>query len=120
MGNIKDLYITKEKLRTEYGLDLENFAIDETAINSLINLCVGKVITAIYKLNDEIESDQEIYDFLIGKNKVATFEKLQYATIYNYLYISGDDPMTTAISDIIVYELKLSKINGIQKGVYNK
>lgn len=120
MEKLKSLYITKEELREDYNLDLENFAVEETAIGTLINICVGKVITEIYKLNDAIKSDDEIFDFIVASGKVGAFKKLQYSVIYNYLYISGDDPITYAIRDIISHELKLSRINGIQKGVYSK
>ena len=120
MEKLKELYISKEELRENYNLDLENFAVEETAIDTLINICVGKVITEIYKLNDQIRNDEEIYNFLVENGKTKAFKKLQYSVIYNYLYISGDDPITYAIRDIITHELKLSRINGIQKGVYSK
>lgn len=120
MEKLKELYITKEELRENYNLDLENFAVEETSIDTIINICVGKMITEIYKLNDQIKDDDEIYNFIVESKKVRAFKKLQYSVIYNYLYISGDDPITFAIRDIITHELKLSCINGIQKGVYSK
>jgi len=117
MNSLKDLYITKDELREIYGLDMEDFAVDETTIDIIINLCVGKAITTIYKLNDNITSDKDIYDLIVNNGKELSFKKLQYQVIYNYLYISSNDPINDSIFDIIAYELKLCKINGIQKGV---
>lgn len=120
MASLRDLYITKKELREDYGLDLESYAIDETAIDSIIRLCVGKAITTIYKLNDNVLADSDIYNFVIANNRQEAFKKLQYQVIYNYLNISGDDPITPFIYDIIAHELKLSLINGTQKGIFVK
>jgi hypothetical protein len=40
--------------------------------------------------------------------------------IYNLIFMSEKDPRDNMIDDIIVYEMKLGKINGFQKGLFRR
>ena len=116
----QEYIITKEEL-ADRGLELSDYALDETLIPAIINRGLDIAITRCAYNYDNIETEEDLEKALDeNPNKVGAFKKLQYNVIYNLIFTATDDPVDVYVDTIIAHELNLGKINGIQKGLYYK
>lgn len=112
--------ITNDDLKNR-GLDLNDYALDGTLIPSIINDALDLLITRICYLNDSLNGEEDIEKYIDeNPTKLNAFLKAQYRMIYNLIFMSEKDPRDNMIDDIIVYEMKLGKINGFQKGLFRR
>ena len=116
----KKYVITNEEL-SEKGLNLDDYALDGTYVNAIIYNALDICVDRICKLCDEISSEEDI-EFKLGndESKIKIFKKLQYRCIYNLIFMSETEPTDKYFDDIISQQLKIGRINGIQKGYYHK
>ena len=112
--------ITNDDLKNR-GLDLNDYALDGTLIPAIINDALDLLITRICYLNDSLNGEEDIEKYIDeNPTKLNAFLKAQYRMIYNLIFMSEKDPRDNMIDDIIVYEMKLGKINGFQKGLFRR
>lgn len=116
----KNYVVTNEYL-AERGLDLNEYALDGTYINAIIQLGLDLLVTRICYLNDDIKGELDIEKKLGNDTqKINTFFKAQYRIIYNLIFQNETSPVDPFIDNIIAHELEMAKINGFQKGIYFK
>lgn len=114
----KDYIITSDELTNEYGLNLNDYAINGTMINAIIMISLGLGITRILKLNDGFIYKEDIESALVAEPKlVQPFKKLQHRIIYNLIFVGDRDPLDKSVDDIICGDLRWGKVNGFQKYV---
>ena len=112
-------YIVTNEYLSQRGLDLNDYAIDGTMIDAIINLALDLLVTRICYLDDNIKGEQDIETRLGNdEQKINTFFKAQYRVIYSLIFQNETSPIDQLLDDIIVYELGWGKINGFQKGLY--
>ena len=112
--------ITNEEL-AEKGLDLNDYALNGTCINAIIQLGLDIAISRICYLCDNVYGEDDIESKLNDDpNKVKAFKKLQFRIIWNLVFTATDDPVDLYVDTIIAHELRIGKINGIQKGLWYK
>ena len=112
-------YIVTNEYLTQKGLNLEDYALDGTLINAIINVGLDLLVTRISYLNDDMKGEASIETFLDeNPTLVNTFFKAQYRIIHNLVFQNDTSPTDKFVDDIIVFELGLGKINGFQKGLY--
>jgi hypothetical protein len=115
--------ITNEEL-SEKGLDLNDYALDGTYINAIIQRGLNKLVNEMcyfgdLKSSSQIETYLSTSDERTSGDKVEAFKEAQYLVIYNMLMINDSDPFDDEVQKVIVYQLGL-KINGFQKGIFNR
>ena len=114
-------YIVTNEYLSQRGLNLNDYAIDGTMINAIINLGLDLLVTRICYLNDSIKGEKDIENTLGNdEQKINTFFKAQYRVIYNLIFQNETSPVDPFIDNIIAHELEMAKINGWQKGIYFK
>lgn len=112
--------ITNEDLMNR-GLDLNEYALDGTLIPSIINDALDLLITRICYLNDSLGGEEDVEKYIdANPTKLNAFLKAQYRVIYNLIFMNETDPRDSLVDDIIVFEMKLGKINGFQKGLFRR
>ena len=116
---MNEKYVVSNDYLKERGLDLNDYAIDGTMINAIIQLGLDLLVTRICYLDDTIKGESDI-ELALGDNekKINTFFKAQYRVIYNLIFQNETSPTDAFIDHIIVFELGWGKINGWQKGIY--
>lgn len=116
---MKKNYVVNNDYLSERGLDLNDYAVDGTMVNAIIQLGLDLLVTRICYLDDTIKGEKGI-ELSLGQNqdKVDTFYKAQYRVIYNLIFQNETSPTDAFVDNIIVFELGWGKINGLQKGVY--
>ena len=114
----KEYVITTEEL-AEKGLNLHDYASDESYIPAIINVGLDIAVDRICELNDNFQYESDI-ETDIDKNpkKVAPFKKLQYRIIYNLIFQAETGPTDQFVDTIIAQQLRWGKINGFQKGLF--
>lgn len=118
---MNEKYIVTNKYLSQRGLDLNDYALEGTLINAIINLGLDLLVTRICYLNDSIKGEQDIEERLGNdQQKINTFFKAQYRVIYNLIFQNETSPVDPFIDNIIAHELEMAKINGWQKGIYFK
>lgn len=117
----KEYIVTNEEL-TEKGLDLNEYALDGTLIPATINRALDICVTRICYLNDDFNKGELSIEEELDKEpyKIHIFKKLQYQVLYNLIFTAEDSPTDLYVDSIISHELRWSKINGFQKGIYHK
>ena len=116
---MKPEYIITNKELAEQGLDLNEYALDGSMINAIINRGLGIAITRCCTLNDNFKGEKSVEKALDEDIElVLSFKKLQYNVIFNLIFTAETSPVDSYIDAIIVHELGWGKINGIQKGVF--
>lgn len=114
----KDYIITSDELTNEYGLNLNDYAINGTMVNAIIKIAFNLAITEILKLNDEFGYESDIEVALDNNNNlIFPFKKLQHRVIYNLIFVGDRDPLDKSVDDIICGDLRWGKVNGFQKYV---
>ncbi|MBO7715452.1 MAG: hypothetical protein J6S85_17960 [Methanobrevibacter sp.] len=112
-------YVVTNEYLAEKGLDLNEYALDGTAIPSLINIALDLLVTRICYLDDNICCEEDIENYLDkNTNRVGAFLKAQYRILYNLIFLNETSPTDPFVDNIISHELGLGKINGWQKGIY--
>ena len=116
---MKENYVVSNDYLSERGLDLNDYAVDGTMINAIIQLGLDLLVTRICYLDDTIKGEKGV-ELSLDQNedKVDTFYKAQYRVIYNLIFQNETSPTDAFVDNIIVFELGWGKINGWQKGVY--
>lgn len=114
---MKQEYIITEQELIELGIDLGEYMEDGIKSNALVMKALNLGISQIVKMGDNLQFEEDIEAKLDADSRlVKVFKKLQYTIIYNLLFVADNDPLDRNVNDIIANELKLGKINGIQKG----
>ena len=112
--------ITNEEMQ-QRGLNLGDYALDETFIPAIIYNALDIAISRICFLNDAFYSEEDIEEALEeNTKKIPAFKKLQFRIIYNLIFMAEDNPVDLYVDTIISHELKWGKINGFQKGLHYK
>ena len=116
-----DYIITSEELIENYGLDLTEYASDDSYINAIIRKALNMAITRVLFWNDNFEYEDDI-ELAIDNNKklIKGFKKLQYQVIYNLIFSGDDNPIDAEVDNIITCDLRWGKINGFQKQIFRK
>ena len=112
-------YIVTNEYLSQRGLNLNDYAIDGTMINAIINLGLDLLVTRICYLNDSFQFESDIEDAISENLKLLDpFKKLQYRVIYNLIFQNEESPVDLFVDTIITQQLRWGKINGFQKGLY--
>lgn len=111
--------ITNDDLKNK-GLDLNDYALDGTLIQGIIEQALDiVVIPRILYLCDNLHSESDIENALENKeDKIKAFKKLQYLAIYNMIFQAETSPIDIYFDTIISHELNIGRINSVQKGLY--
>lgn len=118
---MKTEYIVTNEYLTEKGLDLNDYALEGTLINAIINIALDLLVTRTCYLDDSKKGEKDIEEYLDkNENKVNAWLKAQYRVIYNLIFQNETSPLDPMLDNIIVFEIGLGKINGFQKGIYFK
>ena len=116
----QEYVITYEELQ-QRGLNLSDYALDGTVIPAIIQIGLDIAVTRCCYLFDNIGSEDELEKALDShQDKVSPFKKLQYRIIYNLIFKAETEPYDTYIDTIISHEINLGKINGYQKGLFQR
>lgn len=114
-------YVVENEYLSQKGLDLNDYALDGTLINAIINIGLDLLITRICYLDDDIKGEEDIEKYFdANPQKLNAFKKAQYRVIYNLIFQNETSPTDAYVDNIIVFEIGLGKINGWQKGLYYK
>lgn len=115
-----DYVITENELANK-GLILSDYALDDSFIPAIIGLGLDIAVDRICHLDDSIQFESDIEEKLDANEKlVAPFKKLQYRIIYNLVFTAEESPVDQFVDTIITQQLRMGKINGIQKGLFYK
>ena len=116
---MKQEYIVTNEYLRERGLDLNDYALEGTLIDAIINLGLDLAISRCCELNDNFKGEKSIKLAIDNdQNLIDPFKKLQYRVIYNLIFQNETSPIDQFIDTIIAHELGWGKINGYQKGLY--
>ena len=116
----EEYVITYEELQ-QRGLNLSDYALDETLIPAIIQTGLDIAVTRCCYLFDNIGSEDELEKALDSHlDKVNSFKKLQYRVIYNLIFQAETEPVDVYVDTIISHEINLGKINGYQKGLFRR
>lgn len=118
---MKHEYVVTNEYLSERGLDLNEYALEGTYINAIIQLGLDLLVSRICYLDDDKKGEKDI-ELALGndEDKINTFFKAQYRVIYGLIFQNETNPIDPLVDNIIVHELGWGKINGWQKGIYFK
>jgi len=118
---MKENYDVTNKYLAERGLDLNEYALEGTFINAIIQLGLDLLVTRICYLDDTKKGEKSVEQALDeNSDLIDPFFKAQYRVIYNLIFQNETSPTDAFVDNIIVHELGWGKINGFQKGIYFK
>lgn len=118
---MKTEYIVTNEYLSQKGLDLNDYALEGTLINAIINIALDLLVTRTCYLDDSKKGEKAIEEYLdTHEDKVNAWLKAQYRVIYNLIFQNETSPLDPMLDNIIVFEIGLGKINGFQKGIYFK
>jgi hypothetical protein len=106
--------ITENEIKEEYGFNISARLLNRSYITPIINLAYNEVITLIHKWNDNIKSNEDIYNLLDTEDKIEAFKFCQYKVVFNELTSEGN-PIDQTILDTIRFRMRISLINGVQR-----
>lgn len=116
---MKSEYIVSNDYLAKKGLDLNEYALDGTYIDAIINLGLDIAITRVCLLNDAFKGEKSVEKALDeDSDLLPAFLKLQHRIIYNLVFQNETNPADSFIDTIIAHELGWGKINGFQKGYF--
>lgn len=118
---MKNEYIVTNEELAEKGLNLNDYALDGTLVQAIINRGLDICVSRCCYNYDNIETEEELESALDKQpQKVKAFKKLQFNVLWNLIFTAEDSPVDQFIDSIIAQELNLGKINGVQKGLWYK
>ena len=103
-------YIVTDEYLSQRGLNLNDYAIDGTMINAIINLGLDLLVTRICYLNDSIKGEKDIENALGNdEQKINTFFKAQYRVIYNLISKMKQAQLIHSLTTLLPTSLKWLK-----------
>jgi hypothetical protein len=124
MPTLRDYIVNEEDLQN-FGIVPKDY-LKDSSVGALLNTAFEQLVTRIFDLNPEIDSEQDIYDRLVlesenlsfDDNKIAdrerSFRYAQVLVVFNLLNLD-ENPITAEVDSVIANRLKLKKLNGFQK-----
>lgn len=117
---LRDYILTEEDL-LQFGIVAKDYLQDDS-VGALLNTAFEALITRIFDLNPNIDTEEDIYDLLFDvtftEAKVAdrerSFKYAQVLIVFNLLNLD-ENPITQEVDSVIANRLKLKKVNGFQK-----
>jgi hypothetical protein len=124
MPTLRDYIITEQDLQ-EFGIVPKDY-LEDNSVGALLNTAFEQLLTRIFDLNPDIDTEDDIYDRLVedsegiafSAGKIADREKsFKYAqtlVVFNLLNLD-ENPVSAEVDSVIANRLKLKKLNGFQK-----
>ena len=124
MPTLRDYIITEQDLQ-EFGIVPKDY-LEDNSVGALLNTAFEQLLTRIFDLNPDIDTEDDIYDrlvedsegvaFVAGKiaDREKSFRYAQVLVVFNLLNLD-DNPVTQEVDSVIANRLKLKKLNGFQK-----
>jgi hypothetical protein len=120
MATLRDYIIDEEYLQT-YGIVPKEYMKD-APVGALLEEAFQMLITRIFDLNPNIDTQEDIYNFLFNEafseaklnDRIESFKYAQKLIISNLL-ILDENPISAEVDSVIANRLKLKKVNGYQK-----
>jgi hypothetical protein len=120
MPTLRD-FIVKETDLIQFGIIPKDY-VEDNAVGALLNTAYEMLITRIFDLNPNIDTEEDIYEALFntsyGINKLIdrerSFKYAQTLVVSNLLNLD-ENPVTAEVDSVIANRLKLKKVNGYQK-----
>jgi hypothetical protein len=124
MPTLKDYIVTENDLQ-QFGIVPKDY-LEDNAVGALLNTAYEQLVTRIFDLNPDIDTEDDIYDrlvedsegvaFVAGKiaDREKSFRYAQVLVVFNLLNLD-DNPVTQEVDSVIANRLKLKKLNGFQK-----
>lgn len=109
---LRDYQVNEEDLRT-YGLVLKEYLVDNS-VGAEIEKAYQALITRIFELNHDIQSQADIEDALDTAEKQESFKYAQFLILYA-VCMTNENPVTQEVDSVIANRLRLKKVNGFQK-----
>jgi hypothetical protein len=110
--SLRDYQVTEDELN-DYGLILKEYLVDNS-VGAEIEKAYQMLITRIFELNHDIQSQQDIYDRLDTLEKQDDFRYAQYLILYA-VCMTNENPVTQEVDSVIAGRLRLKKVNGYQR-----
>jgi hypothetical protein len=124
MPTLRD-YVVNEQDLQDFGIVPKDY-LKDSSVGALLNTAFEQLVTRIFDLNPEIDTEEDIYDRLIedsegvafSADKLAdrerSFRYAQVLVVFNLLNLD-ENPITAEVDSVIANRLKLKKLNGFQK-----
>jgi hypothetical protein len=120
MPTLRDYIVTEEDL-IAFGIVPKEY-VDDSAIGALLNTAFEQLLTRIFDMNPNIDTEQDIYNLLFSADysvdKLAdrerSFKYAQTLIVFNLLNLD-ENPISQEVDSVISNRLKLKKVNGYQK-----
>lgn len=120
MPTLRDYIITENDLQ-DFGIVPKDY-LQDNAVGALLNTAYEQLITRIFDLNPDIDTEVDIYNALFdatySADKLAdrerSFKYAQVLVVFNLLNLD-ENPITAEVDSVIANRLKLKKLNGYQK-----
>jgi hypothetical protein len=120
MPTLRDYIITEQDLQ-EFGIVPKDY-LEDNSVGALLNTAFEQLLTRIFDLNPDIDTEEDVYtklfDATFSATKLADREKsFKYAqtlVVFNLLNLD-ENPISAEVDSVIANRLKLKKLNGFQK-----
>jgi hypothetical protein len=117
---LRDYILTEEDL-LQFGIVAKDYLQDDS-VGALLNTALEALITRIFDLNPDIDTEEDIYDALFDvsftqakiDDRERSFKYAQVLIVFNLLNLD-ENPITQEVDSVIANRLKLKKVNGFQK-----
>jgi hypothetical protein len=124
MPTLRDYVVTEQDLQ-DFGIVPKDY-LKDSSVGALLNTAFEQLITRIFDLNPDIDTEEDIYDRLVEDSegvafsaaKIAdrehSFRYAQTLVVFNLLNLD-ENPITAEVDSVIANRLKMKKLNGFQK-----
>jgi hypothetical protein len=124
MPTLRDYVVTEQDLQ-DFGIVPKDY-LKDSSVGALLNTAFEQLITRIFDLNHDIDTEEDIYNrlikdsegvaFVAGKitDRERSFRYAQVLVVFNLLNLD-ENPITAEVDSVITNRLKLKKLNGFQK-----
>lgn len=117
---LRDYILTEEDLQ-QFGIVPKDY-LEDDSVGALLNTAFEALITRIFDLNPNIDTEQDIHNIIFDDTFSATkladrersFKYAQTLIVFNLLNLD-ENPITQEVDSVISNRLKLKKVNGFQK-----
>lgn len=114
-------YMIKENDLLDFGIVAKDY-LKDTSFGALANHAFELLITRIFDLNPDIDTEEDIFNKIFNASFSASklvdrersFRYAQTLIISNMLTLD-ENPITEEVDSVITNRLKLKKLNGFQK-----